>query len=120
MYEEGILGLLCDKYEKGKFHSNYANIKSALFLHKQCYEYILKHEDIIPTKNIWWFLAVYNIGIHAYRIKDESDYYHCQNSLHQYYHRGDYDKNIYENDDIGFIWLLENPAINKKKYEKNM
>jgi hypothetical protein len=59
-YEEGILGLLRDKTIEGKFHSKYANIKSALFLHKQCYNYIKSHIDTLPTKTMWWFLAVYN------------------------------------------------------------
>ena len=30
-YEEGILGVLCDKDDENRKHSNYANVKAAMF-----------------------------------------------------------------------------------------
>lgn len=117
--KQGNMGILCDKHEKGKFHIGYGDRKNALFLHLQCYNYVLKHEDIIPAKNIWWFLRVYIVGINEYNIKDESNYFDGQRSLHQYYHKGDFDNNIYEKDyDISFIWLLENPAKNEQNKKR--
>lgn len=116
-YEEGIMGVLCDANDENKYHSNYANIKSALFLHKYCYNYVLKNINIIPIQNMWWFLAVYNIGSHSHKLKDESNYFHPQNSLHQYYHKGNYDPNTYENE-TSFMWLLKNPFINEQNKKR--
>jgi len=118
-YKDGILGVLCDKYTENEFHSQYANIASALFLHKYCYDHILKNCDSLPTNKIWWFLAVYNVGIYAHKINDESNYYDCQDSLHQYYHKGNYDNNKYDDDSkINFMWLLKNPEIDKKNKQR--
>lgn len=69
----------------------------------------------IPTKNIWWFLAVYKIGIQRVQIKDVSNYYHCQSNLYQYFDKGEYDTNEYENEEqCNFIWLLQNPVLNQQ------
>lgn len=115
-YEEGILGLLCDANDKNKFHRKHPSKDSAIFLHKQCYSYLLEHNNLIPITNMWCFLAVYNIGAHSCSICDESNNFHCQNSLHQYYRQGDCknDDKITYDDDINFMWLLQNPLLNDK------
>lgn len=114
------MGLLRDKNEENKFHSDGCGIKSALFLHKHCYDFLVEKNRLLPV-TIWWFLAVYKIGVRSIHIKDVTDYYHPQNNLTKYYGKGyDIAYGKPEDDpDYGnekeFIWLLHNPKISEKK-----
>lgn len=119
-YDDEQIGVLLDKQNSMKYHYQCAKLESALFLHKKCYYYLLEKINLLPV-TIWWFLAVYHVGITSLHIYDITDYYHCQQDLCQYYSQG-YDiafgkpeDHIDYKHDNDYIWLLHNPDICEKK-----
>jgi hypothetical protein len=102
VYGEGLMGVLMDR-DKDIRHSNYASPDAAIFLHKYCWEKIKEMKDKIPTKSLWWFLAVYNIGYNKTSFEDDSSLYDPQCGLYQYRDN---------------IYLLQNPNTNEENNER--
>lgn len=108
--EDGDYGILCEKNNSSKYHVGLrCKITSAIFVHKYCFDLLNDHYANIPCNvgnkltNIWWFLAVYNLGIDAPHIDDITSNYHFQSDLDQYS-----DTN----------WLLIDPTINNQNKER--
>lgn len=100
--DEGLQGVLNDKDDKEKQHSMYASIKSSIFLHTYCWNLLNENKDEIPIKNIWKFLAYFNLGFNSKCVYNITKIFDSQYGLSQYYEIGDY------------IWLLQDPTINMK------
>ena len=88
-HDAGLIGLLGDRDAKIN-HFSYSNIQSALFLHSYCWERVKMIKDEITVSSLWWFLAVFNIGINLVPFEDDSIQYHNN------------------------VWMMQNPKINDK------
>jgi hypothetical protein len=89
---------LCAIINSSTFHNQYANTKTAIFLHNYCYHLILTNHSMLPVNNLWLFLATY---AEATTIQDITSKYNPCDSLSQYYTNNN-------------IWLIHNPLTNEQ------
>lgn len=96
--------VLYDKYKENRSHHVY----DCIFLHKYCYKLLKSNKEKIKKwRNILNFMDNFDNRI----IEDIAKNYDCQIGLSQYYEKGVWDNNEDQGD---YIWLLEDPLINKK------
>jgi hypothetical protein len=98
----GLVEVLTDR-DKNRNHFSYSNIQSAVFLHTYCWKRVNMIKGKIQAESLWWFLAVYGIGINLIPLKDDSTEYNINEPLSQYDDR---------------IWMIQNPETNKMNYDR--